>query len=71
MSTHSANLSTPKRLNLNGSASGVVESGTGEEVAGTIISSRSHYDNLREALTDLYLDVKIRSSDEIDHYNSN
>lgn len=71
MSTHSANCSSPKRLNMNGSVSGVVESGTGEEAAGTIQSSKTHYDNLRDAITDLYLDVKIRSSDEIDGYDTN
>lgn len=71
MSIQSDNLSASKRLNLDGSVSGPLESDAAEEGPGTLVSSRSHYENLREALTDLYLDVKIRSSDEIDHYDSN
>jgi len=30
-----------------------------------------HDETLEEALIDLYLSVKIRSNDEIDHYNEN
>jgi hypothetical protein len=70
MSTHSAQHSSPRPLQaLQGSIS-YEESAKGGMVTATIQSSKDDWGSLREAITDLYLDVKIRSSDEIDKYNT-
>jgi hypothetical protein len=68
MSVRSANYSSPKRLNgINTlTAMGDSNSYTGDDLK----SSKVDMNALREAVTDLYLDVKIRSSDEIDKYDT-
>lgn len=68
MSVRSANYSSPKRLNGVNTLSAMDDSNTytGDDLK----SSKVDMHALREAVTDLYLDVKIRSSDEIDKYDT-
>ena len=72
MSAHSSKRSTSKRLeDLNRSGEESDKSINDEADIQSMRSSKINYESLREAITDLYLDVKIRSSEEIDHYDSN
>lgn len=67
MSVHSAKKSEMKRLDdISQSVTQNLESQEHQ----TIISSKTGCEDLREAIIDLYLDVKIRSSDEIDNYDT-
>lgn len=70
MSARSANCSSPKRLNELNTLTAMDDSYVGDDPAETLKSSKFDLDVLREAITDLYLDVKIRSSDEIDKYDT-
>lgn len=64
-------MSSPKRLkDIDGTLSPLEESAHYFIQASTPQSTRSQHEHLREAITDLYLDVKIRSSDEIDQYDT-
>lgn len=72
MSAHSSKRSTSKRLeDLNRSGEESDKSINDEVDIQSMRSSKINYESLREAITDLYLDVKIRSSEEIDHYDTN
>lgn len=70
MSNHSVQHSSPQPLQaLQGSIS-YEESAKGGMATATIQSSKDDWGTLREAITDLYLDVKIRSSEEIEKYDT-
>lgn len=71
MSAHSAKESSPKRLNdFSKSEIDFDESRQLPDI-NTVITSKTNQERLRESIIDLYLDVKIRSSDEIDKYDTN
>lgn len=70
MSAHSATESSPKRLKGLNDTNSVLDDNNFEYDSCTIQSMKTDYDTLREAIIDLYLDVKIRSSDEIDLYDT-
>lgn len=67
MSAHSSQKSVPKRLDSDSESIGLPE----ESQNNTIITQKTDKTALRDAIVDLYLDVKIRSSDEIDNYGTN
>ena len=72
MSTHSALQSTSKRLD-DLSKSDEEEEDCSQHLPdiNTIQSTKTNKEQLRNSIIDLYLDVKIRSSDEIDRYDTN
>ena len=68
MSAHSAQKSIPKPLD---SASQTMSANEESQDDNSLITPRTGNEILRDAITDLYLDVKIRSSEEIDQYDTN
>lgn len=72
MSTHSALQSTSKRLDdLSKSDEEEEDCSRHLPDINTIQSTKTNKEQLRNSIIDLYLDVKIRSSDEIDRYDTN
>ncbi|CAI2360094.1 unnamed protein product [Moneuplotes crassus] len=66
MSLHSS----PRRLREFDSVSGTAEISSQQNPNDSEVVQDEDFRNLRAAITDLYLDVKIRSSDDIDNYNT-
>lgn len=71
MSTHSALQSTSKRLDDLSKSDEEEDCSRHLPEINTIQSTKTNKEQLRNSIIDLYLDVKIRSSDEIDRYDTN